>query len=124
MINLTYVINLGDNLPSLDKFQPQLQDGGVLILNSSLIDPAQTDKNRIKVYAVPVNEIADGLGNTRMANMVAIGAYVQATGVMPVKQVQDSLDSVISAHYNHMIPKNAAAIQAGADYVIANGQYA
>jgi 2-oxoglutarate ferredoxin oxidoreductase subunit gamma len=71
-----------------------------------------------------VNEIADGLGNTRMANMVAIGAYVQATGILPVKQVQDSLTSVISAHYSHMIPKNAAAIQAGADYIVANGQIA
>ena len=111
------------NGPSLDKFQPQLQDGGILILNSSLIDPVKTDKDRVKVFAVPVNEIADGLGNTRMANMVAIGAYVQATGVMPVKQVQDSLGSVISEHYSHMIPKNAAAIQAGADYVIAHGQY-
>ena len=111
------------NGPSLDKFQPQLQDGGIMILNSSLIDPAKTEKDRVKVFAVPVNEIADGLGNARMANMVAIGAYVQATGVLPVKQVQDSLESVISAHYSHMIPKNAAAIQAGADYVIANGQY-
>jgi 2-oxoglutarate ferredoxin oxidoreductase, gamma subunit (EC 1.2.7.3) len=55
----------------------QLQDGGILILNSSLIDPVKTDKDRVKVYAVPVNEIADGLGNTRMANMVAIGAYVR-----------------------------------------------
>ncbi|GAB1411005.1 2-oxoacid:acceptor oxidoreductase family protein [Desulfovibrionales bacterium] len=112
------------NGPSLDKFQPMLQDKGTLILNSSLIDPAQTDKHRVKVFAVPVNEIADGLGNTRMANMVALGAYVQATGVLPVKRVQDSLVSVISAHYSHMIPKNAEALQAGADYVLQHGQYA
>jgi 2-oxoglutarate ferredoxin oxidoreductase subunit gamma len=111
------------NGPSLDKFQPLLQDNGVLILNSSLIDPAKTNKDRVRVYAVPVNEIADQLGNTRMANMVALGAYVQATGVLPVKRVQDSLPSVISAHYSHMIPKNAEAIQAGADYVIQHGQY-
>lgn len=111
------------NGPSLDKFQPTLQDNGILILNSSLIDPAQTDKNRVKVYAVPVNAIADQLGNTRMANMVALGAYVQATGVLPVKRVQDSLSSVISAHYSHMIPKNAEALQAGADYVVEHGRY-
>lgn len=109
------------NGPSLEKFQPQLQDNGVLILNSSLIDPAQGDKDRVQVYAVPVNAIADELGNTRMANMVAIGAYVQATGVLPIKRVQDSLSSVISAHYQHMIPKNAQAIQAGADYVVQHG---
>ena len=112
------------NGPSLDKFQPRLQDNGVMILNSSLIDPVKSDKDRIRVFAVPVNEIADGLGNTRMANMVALGAYVQATGVLPVKRVQDSLGSVISAHYSHMIPKNAEALQAGADYVIQHGQYA
>ncbi|NLY41689.1 MAG: 2-oxoacid:ferredoxin oxidoreductase subunit gamma [Desulfovibrionales bacterium] len=112
------------NGPSLDKFQPMLQDNGILILNSSLIDPAQTEKNRVQVFAVPVNEIADSLGNTRMANMVALGAYVQATGVLPVKRVQDSLVSVISAHYSHMIPKNAEALQAGADYVVQHGRYA
>lgn len=112
------------NGPSLDKFQPRLQDNGIMILNSSLIDPAKSDKDRVRVFAVPVNEIADGLGNTRMANMVALGAYVQATGVLPVKRVQDSLGSVISAHYSHMIPKNAEALQAGADYVIQHGQYA
>ena len=111
------------NGPSLDKFQPSLQDGGTLVLNSSLIDPAKSEKDRIKVFAVPVNDIADKLGNTRMANMVALGAYVQATGVLPIKQVQDSLVSVISAHYSHMIPKNAQAIQAGADFVVEHGQY-
>jgi 2-oxoglutarate ferredoxin oxidoreductase subunit gamma len=56
-----------------------------------------------------------------MANMVALGAYVQATGVLPIKRVQDSLESVISSHYSHMIPKNATAIQAGADYVTEHG---
>lgn len=111
------------NGPSLDKFQPSLQDDGILILNSSLIDPTKTEQTRVQVYAVPVNEIADSLGNTRMANMVALGAYVQATAVVPVSQVQASLTSVISERYSHMIPKNAAAIQAGADYVAAHGRY-
>ncbi len=109
------------NGPSLDKFQPCLQDGGVMILNSSLIDPAKAEKDRVRVFAVPVNEIADRLGNTRMANMVALGAYVQATGIVPVKRIQDSLGSVISNHYSHMIPKNAAALQAGADYAAEHG---
>ena len=109
------------NGPSLDKFQPQLQDGGIMILNSSLVDPALTQKDRIKAYAVPANEIADKIGNTKMANMVALGAYIQATGVMDLSQVKDSLKSVISAHYSHLIPKNAEALQAGADHVVANG---
>ncbi|MGE4297447.1 MAG: 2-oxoacid:acceptor oxidoreductase family protein [Desulfovibrionaceae bacterium] len=103
------------NRPSLDKFQSRLEDGGVLVINSSLVDPALADAARVRCIAVPANEIADGLGNSRMANMVALGAYVQATGVLPLDIVKKSLEKVISAHYKHLIPKNAEAIQAGAD---------
>lgn len=102
------------NRPSLDKFQPQLVDGGVLVLNSSLIDAGLADSARVKVVAVPCNEIADGLGNTRMANMVALGAYVAATGVLPLSVVEVSLSHVIAKHYSHLIPKNAEALRAGA----------
>ncbi|EFL49251.1 Pyruvate/ketoisovalerate oxidoreductase [Solidesulfovibrio fructosivorans JJ]] len=104
------------NRPSLDKFQPQLVDGGVLVINSSLVDPALADSKRVKLVAVPANEIADGLGNTRMANMVALGAYVNATGILPLSAVEDSLGHVISKHYSHLIPKNTEALRAGASF--------
>ncbi|UJX42904.1 2-oxoacid:acceptor oxidoreductase family protein [Desulfovibrio sp. JY] len=104
------------NRPSLDKFQPQLVDGGVLVINSSLVDPELADDKRVKLVAVPANEIADGLGNTRMANMVALGAYVNATGILPLSAVEDSLGHVISKHYSHLIPKNTEALRAGAAY--------
>jgi 2-oxoglutarate ferredoxin oxidoreductase subunit gamma len=107
------------NRPSLDKFQPRLQDGGVQIVNSSLIDMELAEKGRIKSYAAPCNEIADKLGNARMANMVALGAYVQATGVLPLDVVKGALKHVISKHYAHLLPANAEALQAGADCLAA-----
>ena len=70
----------------------------------------------MRTVCVPANEIADGIGNTKMANMVALGAYVQATGIVPLEAVKESLKSVISAHYSHLIPKNADALQAGFDH--------
>jgi 2-oxoglutarate ferredoxin oxidoreductase subunit gamma len=110
------------NRPSLDKFQPRLKDGGIEILNSSLVDVGLAEDKRVKCYAVPANELADGLGNTRMANMVALGAFVQASGVVPLEQAQESLGHVISSHYSHLIPKNRDALQAGADYVDRHGR--
>lgn len=104
------------NRPSLDKFQPRLQDSGIQVLNSSLVDPALAEDTRVRTVPVPANEIADSLGNTRMANMVALGAYVQATGIMPVEAVQDALPDVISKRYEKMIPKNAEALAAGAEH--------
>jgi len=104
------------NRPSLDKFGPRIEENGYLILNTSLVDLNLADGMPVKIVPVPANEIADSLGNTRMANMVALGAYVNASGVMPLSAVQDALGHVISAHYKHLIPKNAEALQAGADY--------
>ncbi|MDQ7032218.1 MAG: 2-oxoacid:acceptor oxidoreductase family protein [Desulfonauticus sp.] len=104
------------NRPSLDKFQPRVQDNGVLILNSSLVEPSLAEKNRLKAYAIPVNELADKLGNLRLANMVALGAYVQATGIVPLQAVKNALPNVISSHYAHLIPDNAKALQTGYDY--------
>ncbi|MFH1913143.1 MAG: 2-oxoacid:acceptor oxidoreductase family protein [Pseudomonadota bacterium] len=105
------------NRPSLDKFQPRVVDKGIHIINSSLIDMELADTERLTCVAVPCNEIADQLGNTRMANMVAIGAFVQATGIIPLQAVIDSLENVISPHYHKLIPANTKAIQAGAAHV-------
>ena len=104
------------NRPSLDKFQPRLQDGGIQIVNSSLIDPELAEKDRIRTVLVPANDLADKIGNTRMANMVALGAFIQASGVIPLEVVKKSLTKVISPHYAKLIPKNEEALQAGADH--------
>lgn len=102
------------NRPSLDKFQPRTQDGGVTIINSSLIDMELADTERLKCYEVPLNDIADDLGNARLVNMVAIGAYVQATQIVPLQAVIDSLANVISPRYHKLLPANTKAIEAGA----------
>ncbi|MEZ7198664.1 2-oxoacid:acceptor oxidoreductase family protein [Pseudodesulfovibrio karagichevae] len=105
------------NRPSLDKFQPRVEDNGIHIINSSLIDMDLADAKRLKCYGVPCNEIADELGNTRMANMVAIGAFVQASGIIPLDAVIGSLENVISPRYHKLIPANTKAIEAGAKHV-------
>ena len=105
------------NRPSLDKFQPRLLDGGVQIVNTSLVDMDLAEQGRIRSVPIAANEISDKLGDTRMANMVALGAYIEATKILPLSAVIDSLVNVISSSYKHMIPKNAAAIEAGAKAV-------
>jgi 2-oxoglutarate ferredoxin oxidoreductase subunit gamma len=104
------------NQPSLDKFQPKLKDNGLQVINSSLVDPklAQT---RVRTVAVAANDIADALGNQKMANMVAIGAYIKASGALPLDVVLASLPFAIASHYHHLLAKNAEAIKAGYEAV-------
>jgi len=75
------------NLPSLDKFEPDVRPGGLLLINSSLINRKST-RDDVTVIEIPANEIANELGNRRGANMVALGAYLGATDAV-------SLDGVI-----------------------------
>ena len=104
------------NQPSLDKFQPKLEDNGVLILNSCLVRPEDAQP-RVRAFSIPANEIANRIGTVKMANMVALGAYVAATGIVPLEAVKKSLSHVIPAHYAHLVPKNEECLQAGFDCV-------
>ncbi len=106
------------NPPSLEKFQPRVVDGGIQVVNTSLIDPKAADTKRIKSIGIAANDIADKLGNSRLLNMVALGAYIKATGVLTVQRVQDSLHHVVSKHYQHLLPKNAEAVKAGYDAAV------
>ena len=103
------------NRPSLEKFQPRVQDGGLVVVNSSLCDASLADAARLTAVAVPCNEIAEKVGNARMVNMVALGAYAKASGAIPLDRLKEALGHVIPGHYSHLIPKNAEALQAGFD---------
>ena len=102
------------NRPSLEKYAPRLSDQGICVVNTSLA-PAPEDNGRVKLTPLPAGDIAEKLGNARMTNMVALGAYLKASGVLPLSRVQEALKNVVSAHYQHMIVKNAEALQAGYD---------
>ncbi|MFO7817588.1 MAG: 2-oxoacid:acceptor oxidoreductase family protein [Thermodesulfobacteriota bacterium] len=105
------------NRPSLDKFQPRVSKDGQIIINSSLVDTGLADTERINAYEVPANDIANKIGNTKMANMVALGGFLRATGCVELQAAQDSLKNVIPARYSKLIPQNSEALQAGFNHV-------
>ncbi len=104
------------NGPSLEKFQPKLQPDGVQIVNSSLIEPALVDPARRSVL-VPVNRMADeDIGNPKLANMIALGALVRATGCLDLAALQSALAATIPARYHNLLGQNAAALEAGYNF--------
>ena len=102
------------NRPSLDKFQPKLADGGIQLVNSSLVDPELVEKGgRIRTVLVPANELADQVGNARAVNTVMLGAYVAATGMVKLETVEACLAAVMPAK---IVPLNVTALRTGAEY--------
>ncbi len=102
------------NRPSLDKFQGRLVDGGLEIVNSSLVEPELVEKGgRVRCVLVPANKLADELGNARAVNTIMLGAYVAATGMVNLATVEGCLASVMKPK---IVDINVKALRMGADY--------
>jgi 2-oxoglutarate ferredoxin oxidoreductase subunit gamma len=84
------------NLPSLDKFEPDVRKGGLLLVNTSLIERKPT-RDDVTVIEVPANQIANELGNRRGANMVALGAYLGATDAVTVDGIVEVIRETFAA---------------------------
>jgi 2-oxoglutarate ferredoxin oxidoreductase subunit gamma len=93
------------NKASLNKFAPRLKDGGLLIMNSSLM-----------VLAVPANELAVELGSVKSANMVALGAYLQRKGILSADAAAQCLPNVLAKRYHKTLPVNTEALHRGAEF--------
>jgi len=99
------------NLPSLEKFEPDMKAGGHLVINTSLINRS-AERDDVEVVEIPANTIAQELGNPRGANMVALGAYVGATGAVSIEQVEAVVRSTFAAKPS-VIDVNLEALHKG-----------
>ncbi len=104
------------NKPSLDKFESSVVSGGRLFINSSLIDRKST-RDDIEVYYIPANEIANDLGNSKIANMVMLGAYVEAVGTVEVDSIYKAFGKVFGESKTHLLSINKEALEKGAETV-------
>ena len=103
------------NLPSLDKFEPNLKTDGLLVINSSMID-RKPHRSDIGTIEIPATHIAEELKNTRLANVVALGCYVRASGVVTPESVVLALPKMLGDGRKELIPPNVEAFRAGLEW--------
>ena len=99
------------NRPSLDKFGPRVRPGGLLIINSSLID-VTSGRDDLDELLVPCNQLALEVGNGKAANMVVLGAFIGRTGVVTLESVDALIDKQF-AKKPQFIPLNKQALRVG-----------
>ena len=104
------------NKASLNKFAPRLKSGGLLVMNSSLIDSKPVLDNTIDIIAVPADDLAVELGNQKAANMVALGAYLQKRGNLSPEAAAQALPDVLAKRYHQTLPLNTEALRRGAEF--------
>ena len=103
------------NLPSLDKFEPLVVSGGVLIVNSSLVnrDPVRTD---ITWLMIPAQEIAESIGPRRLLNMVMLGALMDKLPILTLEDINAALDNHMPERHKKMLKTNIEALKLGASF--------
>ncbi len=99
------------NLPSLVRFQNHVQSGGLLLINSSLIETEIT-RGDIDIISVPANDIAERLGNPKSANMVMLGAFIKKSKLVSLDSVIEGLGSILK-NKQKLIAINKEALAAG-----------
>jgi 2-oxoglutarate ferredoxin oxidoreductase subunit gamma len=100
------------NQPSLEKFEPAVKPGGLLVYESTNIlnPPMRTD---ITVVPIPASEEAVKLKNTKIMNMIVLGAVLERTHVVSMETVLTALRDVLPERYHHLLPLNEQALRRG-----------
>ena len=104
------------NSPSLMTFQNRITPGGTIFLNSSIVD-TRPSRQDVKVCAVPCGDMAQNLGNIRVANVIMMGAFIKKTGIVPADIYLKSLGTIMGSKKKSATEVNQKAFAAGYDFV-------
>ncbi len=100
------------NQPSLDKFELAVKPGGLLVYDTTGIvkPPTRAD---ITVLPLPASEEALKMKNSRIMNMIVLGALLARTRVVGLATVMEALKKVLPERYHHLLPVNEQALRRG-----------
>jgi 2-oxoglutarate ferredoxin oxidoreductase subunit gamma len=104
------------NQPSFAKFQGILQSGGLLLVNSSLVNTTSY-RSDIEILAVPTSELAEKIGAIKVANMVMLGALIKTSDIVAFDVMLANLAAILGEGKTKLIKLNREALQVGYNYV-------
>lgn len=99
------------NLPSLHKFENLLLPDGHLFVNASLIEesPKRTD---VQIHSIDIAALADELKNSKVGNMIMLGAIVRTTNVVKMESIEKVMEKLFTGGKAKLLPLNKAALMA------------
>ncbi len=99
------------NNPSMLVFEPKVQKNGLLILSSSMVTSPPT-RSDLRIVSLPASELAMSAGNERAANMVMLGAYIEATGAVSKQTLIEGLKELYAKKLE-LVEVNVRAFEEG-----------
>lgn len=103
------------NLPSLARFEECVKPGGMILVDSSLVEQKVT-RNDVTAFYIPATKTAGEKGFSTLANMIMVGKLLKELGEFDLETVEKAVSKVISAKHADMKEVNMNAIKTGAEF--------
>ncbi len=100
------------NQQSFDKFVHRVKPGGTIVSNSTLVEQTRP-RSDIKYVFAPMTQIANELGNGKVANMAALGVLASVCGVVSKEFLAKGFEKVMSGKKKELLPLNIKALESG-----------
>ena len=100
------------NLPSLDKFEEHVKPGGLLVINSSIIERKST-RDDITVVYCDANRIAEAVGNPKGANVAILGAMLEKEPIVDIDKMTEAIRIELGERKARFLEGNKKALIAG-----------
>lgn len=104
------------NQPSLDKFEPKIKPGGILIYDGYGVLNPPTRKD-IVVYRIDAMDKAAEMKNAKVFNMIVLGGLLKVCPVVSTDGLNKALYKSLPERHHHMIPLNMEAVEAGMEII-------
>ena len=103
------------NLPSLEKYLNETENGGYIVYDSSLI-AKEVLRDGVSIYGIPATKMASDNGLEGLANMIILGKVLKETNVLTLEQIKSSLSQMVPAKKAALLDNNLKAIYLGYNY--------
>ena len=101
------------NLPSLNRYENSVKAGGVIFVDSTLID-RKIERDDVTVHYIPATKLASDNEMPTLANMIIMGKILKELNEYNEETVLAALKKVVSAKRADMLETNLKAILIGA----------
>ena len=103
------------NLPSRDKYEDTVVPGGMIFVDSTLIE-RKVRRTDVKVFYIPCTALAQQIGAPTLANMIMVGKFIRESGAVRYENLDAALKKVVSARHADLFDINLKAINTGYQY--------
>lgn len=104
------------NQPSFLRFQSLVQSGGLILVNSSMVNITSV-RGDIEVVEIPTSELAEKLGNLKVANMIILGVFIKVSNITPFPLLLKNLPAILGEKRSRLLKINKEALELGFNYL-------